>query len=370
MSTKYIYEYVWVDAIGELRSKTMVCDTLQPKNAENRWRWTPGTLSEWNFDGSSTGQAEGFRSEVVMKPVAVYVDPFDETNDSLNPHAFLVLCDTHEVDYEVLDLTGEYRTIPHKTNTRARCLDVMKQVRDKDPWFGIEQEYVLVDRNGTPYKWINECEPGDGPQGPYYCSAGGKTAFGRNIATKHREVCLKAGISYCGTNAEVMPSQWEFQIGICRGIQMGDDLLMARYILKRVTELFDNVWVDIHPKPKEGLDWNGSGCHTNYSTTETRQEKGLVKIFEYRDKLALNHKEHMVAYGKDNNLRMIGECETAGFEEFKKGEFNGVADRGASVRIPLVTFSNKRGYLEDRRPGSNCDPYVVTEMIVRTTCLN
>ena len=65
-------------------------------------------------------------------------------------------------------------------------------------------------------------------------------------------------------------------------------------------------------------------------------------------------------------MRLTGDHETASWEEFTYG----VADRGASVRIPTKTFFEKRGYFEDRRPSSNCDPYLVITKLAETTVLD
>merc|ERR1711874_690788 len=155
-----------------------------------------------------------------------------------------------------------------------------------------------------------------GPQGPYYCAVGAGNVYGRDIVEAHYRACLYAGIRISGTNAEVMPSQWEFQVGPTEGIDMGDDLWVSRYILQRVGEDF-GVVVTFDPKPMVG-DWNGAGAH-----------------------------------------------ETSSIHDFSAG----VANRGCSIRIPREVAEQGYGYLEDRRPSSNCDPYSVTRVVVQTVCL-
>lgn len=337
--------YVWIDGTREnLRAKTKTVSFV-PKS--------PSELPIWNFDGSSTYQSTGSNADVYIKPIALYADPFRGNNNKL------VLCET--ISYEQK---------PTPSNTRASCLAAMDKVMDThDPWFGIEQEYSLVNAMSRPashpFGWPDDGYPG--PQGPYYCGVGANKVFGRDVVEAHYRACLYAGIPICGENAEVMPSQWEYQIGPCPGISIADDLWMSRFLLHRVAEDF-HIGVSFDPKLISG-NWNGAGAHTNFSTKQTRAPGGIKAIEEAIERLSKNHERHIRAYdpneGKDNERRLCGRLETSSIDKFSAG----VADRGASVRIPRQVADDKCGYLEDRRPASNCDPYTVAEAIVRTVCL-
>lgn len=335
-----LFEYIWIDPEHNLRSKTKVAD-LDFKSVTD--------LPEWMFDGSSTGQAVGFDSDVLLKPVNVFPDPFRKSLGG-----YLVMCETYTKE-----------GFPHKTNKRVECARSMtnKNVIEQEPWFGIEQEYVLYDKSGEkPYKWVDENTPGLGEQGPYYCGVGADRAFGRAIVEKHLEFCLDAKLKICGINAEVMPSSWEYQIGTLSALEISDQLWISRYILNRVCEMFD-CCVSFFPKPLK--NWNGSGAHTNFSTKAMREENGLAEIEKACVKLSLKHKQHLEVYGEHNILRLTGIHETASFDKFSYG----IGDRGASIRIPLLVAKEKKGYLEDRRPAANMDPYLVTNMLLKTLCL-
>jgi glutamine synthetase len=333
-------EYVWIDGSGEhLRSKTRSLTAL-PKKVED--------FPIWNFDGSSTNQASGADSDVFLKPVAVYKDPF-----RLGDHK-IVLCET---------LDNKMR--PHASNHRYKCAQSMESVKQEHIWFGMEQEYTLLDADGHPFGWPKAGYPG--PQGPYYCGVGADKVYGRDIVESHYRACIYAGVQISGTNAEVMPGQWEFQVGPCEGIAMGDQLWIARFLLHRVAEEY-GVLISLDPKPIPG-DWNGAGCHTNVSTEKMRKPGGYAEIISAIEKLSKAHAEHIAYYdpsgGKDNERRLTGAHETASINKFSYG----VAHRGSSVRIPRQTQVDGYGYFEDRRPSSNCDPYSVTDAIVRTCCL-
>jgi len=321
--------------------------TTLPKTVEG--------LRTWNYDGSSTEQADGHNSEIYLYPRAIFKDPFRGS-----PH-ILVLAEA----YNAWD--GQ----PAIGNTRAECAKIMEKYSDMDPWFGIEQEYTLmrpgkVGEEATVPLGFNSDGSEPAAQGPYYTGAGFNVAIGRPVADEHYKLCLKAGVKIAGINAEVMPGQWEFQVGPCRGVEMGDHLTIARYIMLRITEQHNCV-CSFSPKPMDG-DWNGAGCHTNFSIKAMREEGGyevILKVCEAFGKVAA---EHIAEYGEGNEKRLTGKHETCAITDFKYG----VANRGASIRIPRDTEKSGKGYMEDRRPAANCDPYKVTARMMKTTgeCLS
>ena len=323
MSETKIYEYIWLDGYKpepSLRSKIKTTKDETPPN--------------WAFDGSSTQQAEGGSSDCLLLPVQTYEGPFFAD--------YLVMCQVE---------TGEHET--HTSNTRVAASEVVTD----EWWFGFEQEYFFTGKNGDPLGWEDGTPR---PQGDYYCGVGAQNVQGREISEAHLEACLAAGIELSGTNAEVALGQWEYQC-FGRGIKAGDDLWVSRYLLHKVAEEF-GVGVNLHPKPKTG-DWNGSGMHTNFSNEEMRT-KGSEKLFNSLcEKLGKVHQEGIKAYGSDNDMRLTGLHETQSIDQFSYAVF----DRGASIRIPIYTLEhNWNGYLEDRRPASNADPYRIISHIVGT----
>lgn len=306
------------------------------------------TLPQWNFDGSSTGQAPGDDSEVMLRPCRIFKDPFRIRKDDL--HNILVMCDCYTPQGQ-----------PIETNTRAIAMKAFEGKDDEEVWFGLEQEFTLFNLDEkTPLGWPTAGFP-DRPQGPYYCSVGAENNFGRHITESLYRACLYAGISISGVNGEVMPGQQEYQVGPCVGIDAGDQLMMSRYILQRVCEDFQ-VYVTLHPKPITKGEWNGAGMHTNVSTKKMREDGGLAIIKNAINKLGAKHLEHIAVYGEGNELRLTGRFETASIDKFSYG----VANRGASIRIGRDTEAEGKGYFEDRRPSSNADPYLVTGKIMET----
>jgi glutamine synthetase len=330
---KYKLEYIWLDGytpVASLRSKTQIKEFASfPKLEE---------LPIWGFDGSSTQQAEGKSSDCKLHPVAVFPD-------STRKNGALVMCEVYMPD----DKT------PHPSNTRAGIAD------DPDAWFGFEQEYFFW-KDGKPLGFPADGYPG--PQGPYYTGVGYSNVgnVARELTEKHIDLCLDAGINLEGINAEVAKGQWEFQIFGKGSKNAADQMWVARYIMQRLCETYC-IDINWHCKPLGATDWNGSGMHTNFSTKHLREvggkeyfEKLMAAFDKYKD-------EHIAVYGPDNHMRLTGLHETQSIDKFNYG----LSDRGASVRMP-VNFINHgyKGYLEDRRPNSQGDPYAIASRILKT----
>jgi len=251
---------------------------------------------------------------------------------------------------EVLNADGT----PHESNARATIDD------DGDFWFGFEQEYFIMDKNTQlPLGFPVGGYPG--PQGMYYCSVGGKNTHGRDFVEEHADLCIDAGLNFEGINQEVASGQWEFQLFSKGAKKAGDEIWVARYLLDRLTEKY-GYYIEYHPKPIKG-DWNGSGMHANFSNEVLRtcgSKETYEKICEAFRPVT---KEHIEVYGEFNEQRLTGEHETQSIHQFSYG----VSDRGASIRIPIITVENGwKGWLEDRRPASNGDPYKIAARIVKT----
>jgi glutamine synthetase len=326
----YKAEYIWIDGTeptARLRSKTRVL----PDGAD---------LPIWGFDGSSTNQAPGANSDCVLRPVFSCPDPIRGGDD------VLVMAEVLLTDMS-----------PHPTNTRALCQETAEQYADQEPLFGIEQEYTFF-KDGRPLGFPAGGFPA--PQGFYYCGVGADEVYGRDVVEAHLEACLDAGIGLSGINAEVMPGQWEFQVGPLSPLDVSDQMWLARWLLYRVAEEFD-ISATLDPKPVKG-DWNGAGAHTNFSTKAMRES--YEPIIAACEALGERSEEHVKHYGAGIEDRLTGSHETAPWTEFSYG----VSNRGASVRIPWQVALDKKGYIEDRRPNANMDPYVVTRLITETVC--
>ena len=334
--SKIKVEYIWMDGhqpTQKLRSKTKIIEG--PVNSLS-------DIPDWGFDGSSTLQASGEDSDCMLKPVCYIQDPI-RGGDNL-----LAMCEVMNPDGSV-----------HESNTRAQLRDVAEKYADQESWFGIEQEYTFF-QGRVPLGWPEGGYPA--PQGPFYCGVGADEVFGRDIVEEHLELCIDAGLEVSGINAEVMPGQWEYQIGPLGPLDVADQLWLSRWLLYRISEDY-GVSATLHPKPVQG-DWNGAGAHANFSTKAMRSDGGIKVIEAACEALGKNHDKHIAVYGAHNEERLTGLHETCSIHEFRYG----VSDRGASIRIPMNTANDGKGYLEDRRPAGNMDPYKVCAALIETTC--
>ena len=324
-------EYIWLDGYKpepNLRSKIKIVDLPHPFVLED--------VPDWSFDGSSTQQAEGNFSDCILKPVRVY-----HSFDIKEWPTSYILCEVYNPD-----------GTPHSTNVRSTITD------DEDFWFGFEQEYFI--RNSKTNQILGHDTNHMG-QGKFYCGVGSSQVSGREFVEHHLSLCLNAGIDITGINAEVALGQWEYQVFSKGKLLAGDDLWMSRYLLMKLAEMYGYT-IDFHPKPLPYGDWNGSGLHCNLSNKKMREEGGedyFKSIFRAFD---VRQQSHIEVYGSDNHLRLTGKHETQSIDKFSWG----ISDRGASIRVPLSTAKEWKGYIEDRRPASNADPYKIVKVIETT----
>lgn len=340
-SNKVMATYIWIDGSGiNMRTK----DRILPSSPTN-----PENAPNWAFDGSSTGQAVTDNSDTTLKPVAIYADPF-----RASPHV-LVLCEVY------LGAADK----PAATNHRKYCNDLCEAHKAEDPWFGLEQEYTMLDVDGWGLGWP---KGGGFPAVHYqysYCGVGAKYIAGRDVTEAHAKACLYSGCAFEGTNAEVMFGCWEWQIGVTHGIKAPDDMWTSRFIMNRVAEDY-GVDITYHPKPM-GVFHPGVGMHHNFSTNRMRKEGGYQFIVECIKRLEKNHMKHMNLYGNDvatNKMRLSGKFETSPFDKFSWG----IANRKASIRLQRNIKKTGKGFMEDRRPGGDADPYLVCGLLMET-CL-
>jgi len=338
-------EYIWLDGSSptqKLRSKTKILQRSP------EFRATPDNIPQWSFDGSSTQQAEGHSSDCILEPVAVYRDPLS------SGHSWLVMCEVL-----VPGESGWGSKSPHTSNTRALIHN-----DNSEYWFGFEQEYFILDAySKEPLTTVMDSNPPK--SGEYYCGIGERSIAGRNIVEEHLSLCLAAGLHITGINAEVAPSQWEYQLLGKGAKSASDDLWISRYLLERLSEKHQII-IEWHPKPFENE--NGSGCHINFSNASMRNNikstnanEELFKAICYQFGKEENIQKALDVYGAHNDKRLTGKHETQAIDKFSYG----IGDRGASIRIPLMVAENGYiGYLEDRRPASNVDPYKATQLIL------
>jgi glutamine synthetase len=340
-------EYIWLDGSNpqQIRSKTKIINSRwNVDDLLKQYKTGNQTAPDWNFDGSSTYQAETSKSELILKPKNYFKNPF--VVDGI-----IVLCEVYNID-----------GTPHESNTRNKMIETLNKY-DDETMYGWEQEYFIFDlKTNKPLGWPIDGEPRE--QGDYYCSVGANNVVGRDFVESHMNKCIEAGISISGINAEVALGQWEYQVGTVTAEEGADQLWVSRYLLHRLSEHY-GYRIEFDPKPYEGEKWNGSGMHVNFSTKKIREDKVNKKTIaiEMCGKLEKKHTEHIAVYGENNAARLTGANETSSISNFGWG----IADRTKSIRIPSsIEDANAIGYIEDRRPASNADPYLIVDIMVRT----
>jgi glutamine synthetase len=310
------YVYIWTDAAGQFRSKV---------------RWMEGEPTDWSYDGSSTGQATMESSEVVLKPVMVYMpkagsDLYNYVLCALRSHAGgTVVGDVFE---------------PLSAEKRA----VLKDVR-----VAFEQEFFVFD-GVQPYKmgdWTHV------EQGPFYCSVGvAGNGFIEPLVREVFERAVTIGIGATGYNLEVAPAQGEIQVD-GPAFKAACDLVMLRYLLWDTLGRH-GLQPNFEPKPL-GPHRNGSGLHTNISTDKTMSSGGFDIVKRLMSDLSDAHVAWMPLLGEGNAARLTGLHETSTMDSFSWA----VGSRGSSVRIPYSTARDGFGYFEDRRPAANANPFQI-----------
>ena len=350
-------EYIFLDSQypQQLRSKTKIIDF--PKKIKSIEEYLKKSIEEnmsnlpiWNVDGSSCLDMPTNKSEALLVPVNIFIDPFKN-------NGLLVLCEIYNTDMT-----------PHHTNTRNILNKTINKFKleNNDIQIGIEQEYFLYDNTtNRPVGWPKTIDAFPKKQGDYYCGVGSNNIQGRKFVEEHSQLCQIIELGITGINAEVSLGQWEYQIS-GHALNGSDQLWISRYILQRLAEEY-NYYINFDPKPYEGNEWNGSGMHVNISTKKMREDlkNKYTLVVDACKKLALKHIEHIAVYGKNNEKRLTGANETCGINQFRYG----VGDRTASIRIPSsIHDKTTPGYLEDRRPASNGDPYEICNILIETIC--
>jgi glutamine synthetase len=317
---KIIADYVWIDSGNDLRYKTKILP-----NGD----YSIANIPEWSFDGMYTKQATNQNPILVLKPVQLYKNPFYS--------GYTVLCEVH-----VRDDLGER---PHPSNSRLVFLDKSVHLDYIQPQYKLTIEFYINVQDVQDSKETSR----DSLIKNY---AGFNVRF-RNLIDTHLEYCLQAGIDISSTFHVGGTDQWSFSVGPTFGIKAIDDLVIGKYILKRLAERL-GVGISFHPCPL-GKDNRGSACLISYSTMQTRFPGGYNEIQRIINKLKLEHSSFISICGEDTHKRLTGEDGTSTISNFS----HGVGTTNTSIRIPYNTFRNKRGCFEDRRPSANADLYKV-----------
>lgn len=347
---RVVLEYVYVNHTKfELMTRTRVAD-VEPKSIEDCPSWESYM---WN----DVRQESFF--EMILNPVAMFENPFFKS-----PHK-IVLCELMKTAKEPADINTR-RTLEKTLKTLSKK-DQLKKAQK--PWFGIEQEYFFTGDDGFPLSY--EPKHYNYKSIILFSKIGHPHALNigkeREFSNRHLMACIYAGVKIGGCTRENGPSQWEYQIGPCEGIDIGDHLHVSRFILHRLLEN-SGMNVNFKPVPVEGECMTSSG-HLNFSTEGMRKEDGIKIIKCAIDVLSKSDQEPLLrsydpSLTEENKERLNN---TSGHWHPKMDVFvDDVANKEfTTIRIPPLVAKNGCGYFEDRRPSSKIDPYAAATAIVK-----
>lgn len=371
-------EYVWIDGSYKLRSKIRIMDVnydqdIHPTTTSDTMHDYKNFILKqyWEIDGSSTRQATPKKSEILLTPVYVTKSPFK--TDFMK--SWLVLCNTWEYD-------EQNQRKPAKNNFRYVAHNVFfeSELEQFDALYGYEQQFYLTQNLSYGYGFddtgatntdiwsISNFNQTFYSKNNHYCSVDPSYSTASQILEKFVARCAESNLNIQGYHRESGPMQWAYTLGYLNGLTSADQLWLSRFILEKTCEEY-GVYVHWKPKPFKG-DWDGSACHTTFSTRQMRQvtdsNSGLLFMYKAIEKLEKHHPTFIKYAGQGNIDRLTGDRGTSSFHEFSYGAGN----RNASVRIRNQVFAQGYGDFEDRRPGANMDPYMVASMLYAFVCLD
>ena len=321
--TWILVEYIWLDSTNALRSKIR---TLPDTAVSSFLKYT------WDFD------------EQTLIPLRIYKSP---AHFSSHAYYFLLCESVSQEETHRSILTGTLQTMPKKLS----------------PTIGFEQEYFLFEtKTGTVidahHVWIKP--------GTTFCGQSKYSIDVHKLMRTHAEWCLEASIMFAGYNLEEAPGQYKFKIGprIGNASELGglpikgescilkvcDDLIMARFLLHKVCELYALMPVF---EPKPFVEENGSGCHTDFAVSFIRnadkKEKSKKRLEKFIEILKFGHTQVMEdeLYGVGNKKRLCGKHGAIDYKHFT-----------GSIRI-----KTGNEYIQDKRPAANCNPYIVANYL-------